>query len=136
MKVFNGVLFFHQDGTCIIYTARKGEYVVTLRPMGMEPCKQPSPCHVTSLALSEYGNIVVFCRQESSRILCRYSINGKLLSEDVKLKEDVEDMFISGEFVVTGGAKGRLEIRALHRFVKLIFTFLGVTATRLCFRFA
>ena len=84
--------------------------------MGMEPCQQPSLCHVTNLALSEHGNIVVFCRQESSRALCRYSINGKLLSKDVKLKEDVEDVFISGEFVVTGGTNGRLEIRALNRF--------------------
>ena len=84
--------------------------------MGMELCKQPNPCHVTSLALSEYGNIVVFCKQETNRALCRYSINGKLLSKDVKLKEDVTDVLICGEFVVFGDSKGRLEIRALHRF--------------------
>ena len=107
--------FFNQDGTCIIYTARKGEYVVTLRPMGIEPCQQRKPCHVTSLALSEYGNIVVFCGQETNRVLCRYSINGKLLSKDAKLKQDIVDMFICGEFVVTGDAEGRLAIRALHR---------------------
>ncbi|KAL9958919.1 hypothetical protein ACROYT_G035996 [Oculina patagonica] len=105
-----------QDGTCIIYTARKGEYVVTLRPMRTALCTQPSPCHVTSLALSEYGNIVVFCKQESNRALCRYSINGKLLSKDVKLKEDVADVLISGEYIVTGGTNGRLEIRELHSF--------------------
>lgn len=103
---------FLQDGTCIIYTARKGEYVQTLRPMGM----QLNHCHVTSLALSEYGNIVVYCKQESNRALCRYSINGKLLSKDVKLKDDVAALFISNEYVVTGDSKGRLEIRALHRF--------------------
>ena len=83
--------------------------------MGMEPCQQLKPCHVTSLALSEYGNIVVFCRQESNGVLCRYSINGNLLSKDVKLKEDIVDMFICGEFVVTGDADGRLAIRELHR---------------------
>ena len=105
----------HQDGTCIIYTARKGEYVVTLRPMGTALCTQPSLCHVTSLALSEYGNIVVVCKQESNRALCRYSINGKPLSKDVKLKEDVADVLISGEYIVTGGTNGRLEIRELHR---------------------
>jgi len=105
-----------QDGTCIIYTARKGEYVITLRPMGTAACSQLSPCHVTSLALSEYGNIVVFCKQESNRALCRYSINGKLLSKDVKLKEDVADVLISGEYLVTGGTNGKLEIRQLHSF--------------------
>ena len=103
---------FLQDGTCIIYTARKGEYVLTLRPMGM----QLNHCHVTSLALSEHGNIVVYCKQESNRALCRYSINGKLLSKDVKLKDDVAALFISNEYVVTGDSKGRLEIRGLHRF--------------------
>lgn len=105
-----------QDGTCIIHTARKGEYVVTLRPMGMSPGAQPNPCHVTGLALSEYGNIVVCCKHESSRSLCRYSINGKLLTEDAKLKDDVARVFISGEFVVTGGDGGKLEIRNLHNF--------------------
>lgn len=84
--------------------------------MGTAACSQLSPCHVTSLALSEYGNIVVFCKQESNRVLCRYSINGKLLSKDVKLKEDVADVLISGEYLVTGGTNGKLEIRQLHRF--------------------
>lgn len=84
--------------------------------MGTASCPQLSPCHVTSLALSEYGNIVVFCKQESNRALCRYSINGKLLSKDVKLKEDVADVLISGEYLVTGGTNGKLEIRQLHRF--------------------
>ncbi|RMX38939.1 hypothetical protein pdam_00016423 [Pocillopora damicornis] len=105
-----------QDGTCIIHTARKGEYVVTLRPTGMSPGAQDSFCHVTGLALSEYGNIVVCYQQENSRSLCRYSINGKLLTKDVKLKEDVARVFISGEFVVIGGADGKLEIRKLQGF--------------------
>ena len=90
--------------------------MVTLRPMGTAASSQLSPCHVTSLALSEYGNIVVFCKQETNRALCRYSINGKLLSKEVKLKEDVADILISGEYVVTGGTNGKLEIRQLHRF--------------------
>lgn len=71
---------------------------------------------MTGLALSEYGNIVVCCKHESSRSLCRYSINGKLLTEDAKLKDDVARVFISGEFVVTGGDGGKLEIRNLHNF--------------------
>ena len=106
----------------IIYTARKGEYVNTLRPMEMEPSKQPRPCHVTCLALSDHGDIVVFCKDQSNSVLRRYSINGKDLSKDENLKEKVVDLFISGEFLVTGGAHGRLEIRSLHRWV---FTKLG-----------
>lgn len=94
--------------------------------MGTASCPQLSPCHVTSLALSEYGNIVVFCKQESNRALCRYSINGKLLSKDVKLKEDVADVLISGEYLVTGGTNGKLEIRQLHRFEICLFICLFV----------
>lgn len=95
--------------------------MVTLRPLAMEPSKESSPCHVASLALSEYGNIVVFCGQGSNRVLCRYTINGKLLFKDNKLKDDVVDMFISEELLVTGGANGRLEIRALHRWGIFLF---------------
>ena len=98
--------------------------------MGSASCSQLSPCHVTSLALSEYGNIVVFCKQESNRALCRYSINGQLLSKDVKLKEDVADMLISGEYLVTGGTNGKLEIRQLHRFEIILNLFLCIP--RLC----
>ena len=101
--------------------------MVTLRPMATTPATQHSPCHVTSLALSEYGNIVVFCKQESNRALCRYSINGKLLSKDVKLKEDVADVLISGEYIVTGGTNGKLEIRQLHRYLSLICLFVCST---------
>ena len=99
--------------------------------MGTASCSQLSSCHVTSLALSQYGNIVVFCKQESNRALCRYSINGKLLSKDVKLKEDVADMLISGEYLVTGGTNGKLEIRQLHRFEICRFS-LFVSVTRHC----
>jgi len=99
--------------------------------MGTASCSQLSPCHVTSLALSEYGNIVVFCKQESNLALCRYSINGKLLSKDAKLKEDVVDILISGEYLVTGGINGKLEIRQLHRFEICLLIFC-VCFTRPC----
>ena len=122
-----------QDGTCIIHTARKGEYVVTLRPTGMSPGAQDSFCHVTGLALSEYGNIVVCYQQENSRSLCRYSINGKLLTKDVKLKEDVARVFISGEFVVIGGADGKLEIRKLQGYENLIMYIVTVCFAIICF---
>ena len=122
-----------QDGTCIIHTARKGEYVVTLRPTGMSPGAQDSFCHVTGLALSEYGNIVVCYQQENSRSLCRYSINGKLLTKDVKLKEDVARVFISGEFVVIGGADGKLEIRKLQGYENLIMYIGTVCFAIICF---
>ena len=122
-----------QDGTCIIHTARKGEYVVTLRPTGMSPGAQDSFCHVTGLALSEYGNIVVCYQQENSRSLCRYSINGTLLTKDVKLKEDVARVFISGEFVVIGGADGKLEIRKLQGYENLIMYIVTVCFAIICF---
>ena len=86
--------------------------------MGMQPSDQAHDCHVTTLALSEYGDIVVFCKQGSSRTLCRYSVNGKLLAKDGNLKQDVEDVIICDEFVITGGANGRLGIRVLYRSVK------------------
>ena len=116
----------------IIYTARKGEYVITLRPMEMEPSKQPRPCHVTCLALSDHGDIVVFCEEQSNSVLRRYSINGKDLSKDENLKEHVVDLFISGEFLVTGGVHGRLEVRSLHRWVFTNLGFLNFAENIVC----
>ena len=94
---------------------------------------QDSFCHVTGLALSEYGNIVVCYQQENSRSLSRYSINGKLLTKDVKLKEDVARVFISGEFVVIGGADGKLEIRKLQGYENLIMYIVTVCFAIICF---
>ena len=99
----------------------------------MSPGAQDSFCHVTGLALSEYGNIVVCYQQENSRSLCRYSINGKLLTKDVKLKEDVARVFISGEFVVIGGADGKLDIRKLQGYENLIMYIVTVCFAIICF---
>lgn len=69
------------------------------------------------MALTEYGNIIVFCYGRDSRALCRYSINGQLLADErSQLKDDVTDMKVYGEYIVTGGNAGRLSIRDLHRY--------------------
>ncbi|KAK3708098.1 hypothetical protein QZH41_019181, partial [Actinostola sp. cb2023] len=103
------------DGTCIIYTARRGEYVRTLRPMGNEQISSPGLYRVSSMALSEYGNVILYCYGRENRALCRYSINGQLLADErTHLKDDVTDMEVYGEYIVTGGNAGRLSIRDLH----------------------
>lgn len=108
---------FSQDGTCIIYTAWKGEYVRTLRPMGSEQISCPGLYRVSSMALTEYGNIILYCFGRENRALCRYSINGQVLADErSQLKDDVTDMKVYGEYIVTGGNGGRLSIRDLHRY--------------------
>ncbi|EDO33951.1 predicted protein [Nematostella vectensis] len=101
-----------RDGTCIVHTARKGQYLRTLRPMGNEPSS--APCRVTSLGLSEFGGIIVSSNTRDARALTHYSINGRLLAQERALKDDVIDIEICGDFVVTGGNSGRLGIRSLH----------------------
>ena len=47
-----------QDGTCIIHTVRKGNYVRTIRPLA----NNPQHYSVPSIAMSEEGKIVMYAR--------------------------------------------------------------------------
>uniref|UniRef100_A0A670IMK9 Neurobeachin-like protein 2 n=1 Tax=Podarcis muralis TaxID=64176 RepID=A0A670IMK9_PODMU len=104
-----------RDGTVIVHTIRKGQYVKTLRP----PCERALSLTVPNLAVSWEGHIVVHTSVEGKttlkdkNALHLYSVNGRYLGSE-SLKEDVSDLCVAGEYIVTGSLQGFLTIRDLQ----------------------
>ncbi|XP_049608212.1 neurobeachin-like protein 1 isoform X1 [Syngnathus scovelli] len=104
-----------RDGVVIIHTVRRGQYVRCLRP----PCDSSLPLSVLHLAVSWEGHLLVHtCLEGKATLkdkntLHLYSVNGKHLCSE-PLKEQITDMCVSGEFVVTGSEQGYLSIRDLY----------------------
>uniref|UniRef100_A0A674H6R5 Neurobeachin-like protein 2 n=1 Tax=Taeniopygia guttata TaxID=59729 RepID=A0A674H6R5_TAEGU len=102
-----------RDGTVIVHTIRKGQYVRTLRP----PCESSLLLTVPNLAVSLEGHIVVHTSVEGKTTLKNalhlYSVNGKYLGSET-LKEEVSDLCVTGEYIVMGSLQGFLSIRDLY----------------------
>ncbi|XP_051986217.1 neurobeachin-like protein 1 isoform X2 [Xyrauchen texanus] len=104
-----------RDGTVIIHTVRRGQYMRSLRP----PCESSLPVSITHLAVSWEGHLVVHtCIEGKATLkdknaLHLYSVNGKHLCS-AALKEQVTDMCVSGEYVVIGSEQGFLSVRDLY----------------------
>ncbi|XP_053452909.1 neurobeachin-like protein 1 isoform X1 [Nycticebus coucang] len=104
-----------RDGTVIIHTIRKGQYMRTLRP----PCESSLLLTIPNLAVSWEGHIVIYSSIEEKstwkdkNALHLFSVNGKYLRSQV-LKEQVSDICVVGEHIVTGSLQGFLSIRDLH----------------------
>ncbi|EPY77622.1 hypothetical protein CB1_001225002 [Camelus ferus] len=104
-----------RDGTVIIHTIQKGQYMRTLRP----PCESSLLLTIPNLAISWEGHIVIYSSIEErttlkdKNALHLFSINGKYLRSHI-LKEQVSDMCVIGEHIVTGSLQGFLSIRDLH----------------------
>lgn len=104
-----------RDGTVIIHTVRRGQYMRCLRP----PCDSSLPLSILHLAVSWEGHLLVHtCLEGKATLkdknaLHLYSVNGKHLCSE-PLKEQVTDMCVSGEYVVIGSEQGYLSIRDLY----------------------
>ncbi|ERE81078.1 neurobeachin-like protein 1 [Cricetulus griseus] len=104
-----------RDGTVIIHTIQKGQYMRTLRP----PCESSLFLTIPNLAISWEGHIVVCSSLEEKptlkdkNMLHVFSVNGKYLGSQV-LNEQISDICIIGEHVITGSLQGLLSIRELH----------------------
>ncbi|XP_077576978.1 neurobeachin-like protein 2 isoform X3 [Stigmatopora nigra] len=99
-----------KDGTVIVYTVRRGQYLRTLRPPG-------EPSHITKLQVSLEGHIVVqTSRGERSKSMKDsihvYSVNGCLLSS-FTIEEQVCALHLVSEYIILGTMQGRLHIRHL-----------------------
>uniref|UniRef100_A0A8B9RHI3 Neurobeachin-like protein 2 n=1 Tax=Astyanax mexicanus TaxID=7994 RepID=A0A8B9RHI3_ASTMX len=105
-----------RDGTVIIHSVRRGQYMRSLRP----PCESTLPVSIPHLAVSWEGHVVVHTCVEGKatlkdkNALHLYSVNGKHLSSE-PLKEQVTDLCVSGEYIVMGSEQGFLSIRDLYR---------------------
>ncbi|XP_042326371.1 neurobeachin-like protein 1 isoform X2 [Sceloporus undulatus] len=104
-----------KDGTVIVHTIRKGQYMRTLKP----PCESSLLRTVPNLAVSWEGYIVVHTSLEGKtslkdkNSLHLYSVNGKYLGSE-SLKEEVSDLCVTGEYIVMGSVQGFLSIRDLY----------------------
>uniref|UniRef100_G1P9B6 Neurobeachin like 1 n=1 Tax=Myotis lucifugus TaxID=59463 RepID=G1P9B6_MYOLU len=104
-----------RDGTVLIHTIQKGQYLRTLRP----PCESSLLLTIPNLAISWEGHIVIYSSTEEKttlkdkNALHLFSVNGKCLGSQV-LKEQVSDICIIGEHIVMGSLQGFLSIRDLH----------------------
>ncbi|XP_059134551.1 neurobeachin-like protein 1 isoform X2 [Peromyscus eremicus] len=104
-----------RDGTVIIHTIQKGQYMRTLRP----PCESSLFLTIPGLAISWEGHIVIYSSLEEKsslkdkNMLHVFSVNGRYLGSQV-LNEQISDMCIIGEHVITGSLQGFLSVRELH----------------------
>ncbi|XP_037379777.1 neurobeachin-like protein 1 isoform X1 [Talpa occidentalis] len=104
-----------RDGTVIIHTIQKGQYMRTLRP----PCESSLLLTIPNLAISWDGHIVIYSSIEEKttlkdkNALHLYSVNGKYLGSQT-LMEQVSDICVIGEHIVLGSLQGFLSIRDLH----------------------
>ncbi|XP_075036253.1 neurobeachin-like protein 1 [Mixophyes fleayi] len=104
-----------RDGTVIIHTIRRGQYMRTLRP----PSDSSLVMTIPNLAISWDGHIVIHSSLEgkgtlkNKNALHLYSVNGKYLCSE-NLKEKILDMCVSGEYIVIGSRQGHLSIRDLY----------------------
>uniref|UniRef100_A0A667IIB2 Neurobeachin like 1 n=1 Tax=Lynx canadensis TaxID=61383 RepID=A0A667IIB2_LYNCA len=96
-----------RDGTVIIHTIQKGQYMRTLRP----PCESSLLLTVPNLAISWEGHIVIYSSTEEKTnlksALHLFSVNGKYLGSQV-LTEQISDLCITGEHIITGSLQGFL----------------------------
>ncbi|XP_063788663.1 neurobeachin-like protein 1 isoform X2 [Pseudophryne corroboree] len=104
-----------KDGTVIIHTVRRGQYMRTIRP----PSDSSLVMTIPNVAISWDGHIVIHSSLEgkgtlkNKNALHLYSVNGKHLGTE-SMKEKILDMCVSGEHVVIGSRQGHLSIRDLY----------------------
>ena len=90
-------------GKVCVHTLRRGDFVRSIYP----PADSHTPTAVSKLALDSHGRMIVHMDDHS---LHTYTVNGSLLcSTDVG--EQLHDMKISGEFLITGGDRCHVYIR-------------------------
>ncbi|XP_069082133.1 neurobeachin-like protein 1 isoform X2 [Pleurodeles waltl] len=104
-----------KDGTVIIHTIRRGQYMRTLQP----PCESSLVMTIPNLAVSWDGHIVIHTSIDgksslkNKNALHLYSVNGKYLGSE-NLKEQVSDVCVTEEHIVIGSMQGVLSIRDLY----------------------
>ncbi|XP_049717632.1 neurobeachin-like protein 2 isoform X1 [Elephas maximus indicus] len=104
-----------EDGTVIIHTVRRGQFVAALQPPG---ATLPGP--VSHLALGSEGQIVVQSSTQErpgaqvSYSLHLFSVNGRLRAS-LPLAEQPTALVVTEDFVLLGTAQCALHILHLHK---------------------
>jgi WD40 repeat protein len=90
-------------GKICVHTLRTGEFIRSFSPSANHDVP------VTKIVLEEHGRMVIVM---GDRRLYTYTVNGTCLCS-VDAEEQIHDMKITGEVVVTGGENGHVYIRNL-----------------------
>ncbi|KAL0985478.1 hypothetical protein UPYG_G00157390 [Umbra pygmaea] len=104
-----------KDGTLIVHSVRRGQFLRTLRPSG-EGCLS---ARVSELQVGMEGHIVAQTALEGrptgkdKYCLYVYSVNGCLLAS-VSLEEQVTTLCLVPDYIILGTLQGNLHIRELH----------------------
>ncbi|XP_028325774.1 neurobeachin-like protein 2 isoform X2 [Gouania willdenowi] len=110
-----------KDGTVIVHTVRRGQFLRTLRP----PMESNLPAEISELQVGAEGHIVVqTCLHEHSNrknkySICAYSVNGCLMSSST-MEEQVTALHLVSEYVILGTMQGNLHIRDLYSLDALV----------------
>uniref|UniRef100_A0A4W4FS48 Neurobeachin-like protein 2 n=1 Tax=Electrophorus electricus TaxID=8005 RepID=A0A4W4FS48_ELEEL len=107
-----------KDGTVIVHSVRRGQYLRTLRP----PCENCISASVAQLQVGMEGHMVVQSVLEGRSAgkkyaLHVYSVNGKLLASMV-LEEPVSALYVVCDYLILGTLKGNLYIQDLFSLKK------------------
>ncbi|KAI4885568.1 hypothetical protein NFI96_016862 [Prochilodus magdalenae] len=108
-----------KDGTVIVHSVRRGQYLRTLRP----PCENCVSARVSQLHVGMEGHMVVQTAMEGCTpgkasfinekyALHVYTVNGALLASAV-LEESVSAMYLVSKYLILGTLQGNLLIRDL-----------------------
>uniref|UniRef100_A0A8B9KLA6 Neurobeachin-like protein 2 n=1 Tax=Astyanax mexicanus TaxID=7994 RepID=A0A8B9KLA6_ASTMX len=102
-----------KDGTVIMHSVRRGQYLRTLRP----PCESFYSARVAQLQVGMEGHMVAQTVMEGRTAgkryaLYVYSVNGTLLAS-VVLEEPVSALYLVSDYLVLGTLQGNLHIRDL-----------------------
>uniref|UniRef100_A0A3P8V3W9 Neurobeachin-like protein 2 n=1 Tax=Cynoglossus semilaevis TaxID=244447 RepID=A0A3P8V3W9_CYNSE len=104
-----------KDGTVIVHTIRRGEFLRTLRPPG----NGYVPAPISALQVGMEGHIVVqtsleeHSHRKGKYSIHVYSVNGCLLSS-FSTEEQVTALHLVSEYVILGTMQGSLHIRDLY----------------------
>ncbi|XP_049440391.1 neurobeachin-like protein 2 isoform X2 [Epinephelus fuscoguttatus] len=103
-----------KDGTVIVHTVRRGQFLRTLRPPG-DSCV---PAQISELQVGMEGHIVVQtsleerANRKGKYSIHVYSVNGCLLSS-FTMEEQVTALHLMSEHIILGTMQGSLHIRDL-----------------------
>ncbi|XP_060726425.1 neurobeachin-like protein 2 isoform X5 [Tachysurus vachellii] len=103
-----------KDGTVIMHSVRRGQYLRTLRP----PCESCLSVRVNQLQVGMEGHVVVQTMLEGCSAgkekyaLHVYSVNGTLLASAV-LEEAVSALYLVSDYLILGTLQGNLHIKEL-----------------------
>uniref|UniRef100_A0A671M5Q8 Neurobeachin-like protein 2 n=1 Tax=Sinocyclocheilus anshuiensis TaxID=1608454 RepID=A0A671M5Q8_9TELE len=96
-----------KDGTVIMHSVRRGQYLRTLRP----PCESCFAAPVAHLEVGMEGHIVAQTVMEGrTYALHVYSVNGTLLASET-LDEKISALHLVPDYLIVGTQQGNLHIR-------------------------